>query len=136
MGTKECPGKFDCYAKAKPDEPYFTLIARDPTMGAVLMLWNVLRERTCGQDAASEQSTEAHECSIAAIRHAGGLGQEKGRRAHHAVILAKAMIEALHSSEELAELLAENKARLVRTPVLAELEVRLAAAVAESEPKP
>lgn len=112
MATKNNPGKYDCHAKAAPDEPTFTLIARDPTMGAVIMLWNVLRERACGQETSSEQSSEAHECSLAAIRHAAGLG--KAAQAEHAVALAAAMIDALHSSEELARLVTAHRAAMVR----------------------
>ena len=31
MATKTKPGAFDCYSKAEPDEPVFTLLARDPS---------------------------------------------------------------------------------------------------------
>ncbi|HAW11807.1 MAG TPA: aspartate decarboxylase, partial [Chloroflexi bacterium] len=30
MGTKNNPGKFDCYDDAHPDEPMFVLLGRDP----------------------------------------------------------------------------------------------------------
>lgn len=106
MATKNNPGKFDCHAKAAPDEPTFTLIARDPTMGAMLVLWNVLRERACGQATGSEQAAEAHECSLAAIRYAGDLGGGRGDRALRATALAKVMVEALHNAEEMSTLLA------------------------------
>lgn len=39
MGTKNNPGRYDCYAKAEPDEPMFTLLARDPTAPAAVRLW-------------------------------------------------------------------------------------------------
>lgn len=39
MGTKNKPSKFDCYGKAKPDEPTFTLIARDPLFEKVVRYW-------------------------------------------------------------------------------------------------
>lgn len=29
MGTKSAPGEFDCYNVALPDEPMFTLLARE-----------------------------------------------------------------------------------------------------------
>lgn len=32
MGTKNNPGKFDCYDAALPDEPMFVLLARDPVV--------------------------------------------------------------------------------------------------------
>lgn len=106
MATKNNPGKWDCHAKAAPDEPTFTLIARDPTMGAMLVLWNVLRGRACGQATSSEQAAEAHECSLAAIRYAGGLGGGRGDKAMRATALAKLMVEALHNAEEMSTLLA------------------------------
>lgn len=39
MGTKNKPSAFDCYGKAKPDEPTFTLLARDPFFPALVRLW-------------------------------------------------------------------------------------------------
>jgi hypothetical protein len=44
MGTKTNPGQFDCYAKAEPDEPMFTLLARDKHAPTLIWLWSVLRE--------------------------------------------------------------------------------------------
>lgn len=29
MGTKNNPGKYDCYAKLEPDEPHFVLRGKD-----------------------------------------------------------------------------------------------------------
>ena len=43
MGTKNNPGKYDCYAKADPDEPMFVLLGRDPTAGVVVMFWTMLQ---------------------------------------------------------------------------------------------
>lgn len=45
MGTKLNPGQFDCYAKAEPNEPYFTLVGRDPLAGPLVELWAHLRAR-------------------------------------------------------------------------------------------
>lgn len=39
MGTKHNPGKYDCYAKAEPDEPLFTLLARDEMASDFVSLW-------------------------------------------------------------------------------------------------
>jgi hypothetical protein len=39
MGTKNNPGKFDCYAKAEPDEPMFILLARDISAPATVEKW-------------------------------------------------------------------------------------------------
>jgi len=39
MGTKNNPGKYDCYKKALPDEPIFVLLARDPDFSAIVNEW-------------------------------------------------------------------------------------------------
>ena len=43
MGTKNNPGKFDCYANAGPDEPMFVLLARDPLAAHLVSLWSKMR---------------------------------------------------------------------------------------------
>jgi hypothetical protein len=44
MGTKNNPGKFDCYDDAHPDEPMFVLLGRDPAAGSLVRLWARRRE--------------------------------------------------------------------------------------------
>lgn len=44
MGSKNNPGKFDCYAAAHPDEPMFTLLGRDPLAAGLVRIWAQLRE--------------------------------------------------------------------------------------------
>jgi hypothetical protein len=39
MGTKNNPGKYDCYAKAEPDEPMFILLARDTVAPKAVIYW-------------------------------------------------------------------------------------------------
>lgn len=39
MGTKQNPGRFDCYDKAHADEPIFTLRAKDPNAPAIVEAW-------------------------------------------------------------------------------------------------
>lgn len=41
--TKNHPSDFDGYAKALPDEPLFTLLARDPSMPHLITLWAARR---------------------------------------------------------------------------------------------
>lgn len=79
MGTKANPGKFDCYAKAEPDEPIFTLRAKDKHAPTLVWLWAVLRELD-GEPA--EVVEEARECCLGMMRWAHdrnrtivGLGQ-------------------------------------------------------------
>lgn len=45
MGTKQNPSKFDCYGKARPDEPTFTLLARDPFFAQLVSRWVLLNEK-------------------------------------------------------------------------------------------
>lgn len=46
MGTKINPGAFDCEGKALPDEPKFTLLARDPHAPQLVRDWAQRREGT------------------------------------------------------------------------------------------
>lgn len=45
MGTKNDPGKFDCYANAEPDEPMFVLLARDISAKYLTAAWAAIK---CG----------------------------------------------------------------------------------------
>lgn len=45
MGTKLNPGAFDCHAHALPDEPFFTLLARDASAPGMVRQWAYERER-------------------------------------------------------------------------------------------
>lgn len=61
MGTKLKPGTFDCYANAEPDEPMFTLLARDPMAAILVRLWADLREHAAGNPS---KVFEARTCAI------------------------------------------------------------------------
>lgn len=39
MATKENPSPFDAFSKAERDEPYFTLLARDPIAATLVRQW-------------------------------------------------------------------------------------------------
>lgn len=77
MGTKNEPGKFDCHAKAEPDEPLFTLIARDPFAARLVRLWASLSEKDLA--AASHQfACLCHEASKAdshSLAHFGKISE-------------------------------------------------------------
>lgn len=60
MGTKNNPGKFDCHTNALPDEPLFTLLARDPQAHALVRAWADAR---LSKDEA--KAHEAYECALA-----------------------------------------------------------------------
>lgn len=62
MGTKNNPGKFDCYENAEPDEPIFVLLGRDPDAPALVKMWALARLFR-GEDAAKVQ--EAFDCANA-----------------------------------------------------------------------
>jgi hypothetical protein len=79
MGTKNNPGKYDCYAKADPDEEIFTLRAKDRHAPTLVWLWSALRELD-GEDA--ECVAEARASVVKMLqwqadheRKAVGLGQ-------------------------------------------------------------
>jgi hypothetical protein len=62
MGTKNNPGKFDCYANAEPDEPMFVLLARDPLAPILVEQWAALREHLSGNPS---KVAEARDCARA-----------------------------------------------------------------------
>lgn len=68
MGTKNNPGKFDCYAKAEPDEPFFTLLGRDIYAPSLVDLWANQAE-VDNTDPAKVQ--EARDCATAMRQWAG-----------------------------------------------------------------
>lgn len=62
MGTKNNPGKFDCYHEAGPDEPMFVLLARDPLAPLLVEAWADKREHERGP---SPKVDEARACAKA-----------------------------------------------------------------------
>lgn len=53
MATKNNPGAFRCYEAALPDEPFFTILARDPAAPATLEFWaaeRIKRDKNHTQD--------------------------------------------------------------------------------------
>jgi hypothetical protein len=69
MGTKNNPGKFDCYANAAPDEPMFVLLARDPMAPIVVRFWAQLRKKAGTISDAKFQ--EALDCAEAMADYKG-----------------------------------------------------------------
>jgi hypothetical protein len=68
MGTKNNPGKFDCYEAALPDEPMFMLLARDPQFYQRVMDWANQRDNDvrCGERPPEDMSLvrEARTCAF------------------------------------------------------------------------
>jgi len=58
MGTKNDPGKYDCYAAAEPDEPMFVLLARDETAPLLVERWANRQE---ARGASAEKVAEARD---------------------------------------------------------------------------
>lgn len=65
MGTRNNPGKFDCYGAAEDDEPMFILLGRDKHAPLLVKLWADLRAMD-GEEAA--KVTEAIQCATAMAR--------------------------------------------------------------------
>jgi hypothetical protein len=65
MGTKNNPGRFDCYANAEPDEPMFILLGRDPCARDAIITWVGARMEHMGDDPTSDKIKEALVCSRA-----------------------------------------------------------------------
>jgi hypothetical protein len=69
MATKNNPGEFDCYTNALPDEPMFTLLARDKSAPALIRTWCTIRLAEMGSGLRSveelPQIREAQACADA-----------------------------------------------------------------------
>ena len=65
MGTKNNPGKFDCYEKAGPDEPMFVLLARDPDAYWAVGKW-IEKKRARGGES-EEKLAEAQATMLAMV---------------------------------------------------------------------
>jgi hypothetical protein len=74
MGTKNNPGKFDCYANATPDEPMFVLLGRDPFAATLVRMWANAREAR-GNPMDAEKIAEARACADALDRYCEGIGR-------------------------------------------------------------
>lgn len=60
MGTKQDPGRYDCYAKAESDEPMFVLLARDEDAPRLVVLWADEAQRRGGS---ADKIREARQCA-------------------------------------------------------------------------
>jgi len=106
MGTKNNPGEYDCHSRAEPDEPYFTLLGRDPVASIVVDYWAFLRETEGKIEGA--KLVEARRCAKAMSDWAVAKG--KADRIKHIEDLIPNRLQAI--LEENERLRTENK-RLV-----------------------
>jgi len=69
MGTKNNPGKFDCYGNAELDEPVFILLARDVSAPILVRNWAMMRQMAIGLGVKPQSDmkmvAEAEECAAA-----------------------------------------------------------------------
>lgn len=80
MGTKQKPSEaYDAYAIAMPDEPLFTLLARDTSAPGMVRQWAYERERAIvtGLKPVTDRAmvTEAREIAAAMERWRAGLAK-------------------------------------------------------------
>jgi hypothetical protein len=68
MGTKNNPGKYDCYAKLEPDEPYFLLRGKDPIGWLVVKVWVALRMVLADDLLPTEYAEKLNEAKAAAAQ--------------------------------------------------------------------
>jgi len=73
MGTKNNPGKFDCYEKAELDEPMFILLARDKYAPTLVWLWAALRSLEDQEN--KEKVDEARECVASMMMYQHSIGK-------------------------------------------------------------
>lgn len=78
MGTKNNPGRFDCYANAGPDEEMFVLLGRDRHAADIVRLWALIRHR---EGESAEVVAEALQCADKLEKHARSLNKDPGASA-------------------------------------------------------
>lgn len=79
MGTKNNPGRYDCYANAEPDEPMFILLGRDPTASLVVTFWRAIKNEMKAQGTSQmsdEKIDEAITCSLEMEKWAKAHGKD------------------------------------------------------------
>lgn len=74
MGSKNNPGKFDCYENAEPDEPMFILLGRDPIAAELVRIWAMIKDEIT-EGAEPDVVAEADKCADAMDEWAAKLGK-------------------------------------------------------------
>jgi hypothetical protein len=99
MGTKNNPGAFDCYAKADPDEPMFTLLARDRHAPTLVWLWALLREIDSEEPV---KVAEARDCVEDMLRWQIGHGRKTIGIGHAALAGVMGLVRAANAGVKAA----------------------------------
>jgi len=90
--TKNNPGKFNCYEKAAPDEPLFTLRAKDQVAAAFVRAWRLVRAGEI--DDAMDQIEDAFEALKQSGRPLLPLGSDKSKEAEECAAAMEAWCRA------------------------------------------
>lgn len=106
MGTKNNPGKYDCYAKAEPDEPVFVLLGRDRAAPALVWLWAVMREME--EHPNVEKIAEARQCVVDMIQYCASRGLPALGVGHSVMAGMVEMIRTINYLTKVAELKPQN----------------------------
>jgi hypothetical protein len=72
MGTKTNPGRYECLAKAEPDEPVFVLRAKDPNAVPLVWLWATMAEMQSAHE--PEKVAEARQLMMHMVDWAASRG--------------------------------------------------------------
>ncbi len=107
MGTKNNPGVFDCHANAEPDEPYFTLLGRDPCAPVTILFWMHLRHVLYGLKLGEiDKISEASQVATDMGEWATKLSPEKAKiLSQAAVIYAELWMTHNNRLETIAEVI-------------------------------
>jgi len=76
MATKENPGRFDCYANARPNEPMFVLLGRDPVAWYLVLQWAELRIKLALNQTDDDQTEDAFKTAMALKEYAAEQGKD------------------------------------------------------------
>ena len=112
MATIDEPGPFDALEKAKPDEPVFSLLARDPCAPATITEWNRLRRnRALKLYGGADASVADKELLVAELKQCANAEEialqfeewRKGYETPDMIGVRASYNEIIKSAEELAE---------------------------------
>jgi len=101
MGTKNNPGKFDCYSRAEPDEPVFVLLGRDPVAWLLVKQWVLLRARLRMTE--KEVLEEADACAESMLVYAVQRGKADQAEAAKNAWLRNGLLERVRELEALCK---------------------------------
>lgn len=139
MSTKETPGEFDAFEKARPDELIFTLLERDPDAPPAIMFW-VDRRRTRAIKSRMEEDSrpdalanELRQCSEAEMIAIEMISRQRGGKAEK-VKSATTYSGNVNPAAEMDGLMAKLRAMLGNADYHANLALETMAEIAALDP--